>query len=86
MDRLNYVEIQEELPKIIEKVCNDRAPVIITTDNYPPVVLMSLEDYQSYEETLYLLKSPQNAQSHYFTQNLHSQFNKSQTFHRQLYS
>ncbi len=62
MDRLNYVEIQEELPKIIEKVCNDRAPVIITTDNYPPVVLMSLEDYQSYEETLYLLKSPQNAQ------------------------
>ena len=62
MDRLNYVEIKEELPNIFEKVCNEHAPVVITTKNYPPVVLMSLADYQSYEETLYLLKSPKNAQ------------------------
>lgn len=62
MDRLNYVKIKEELPKIIEKVCNEHDPVIITTENNPPVVLMSLADYQSYEETLYLLQSPKNAQ------------------------
>ena len=62
MDRLNYVKIKEELPKIIEKVCSEHDPVIITTENNPPVVLMSLADYQSYEETRYLLKSPKNAQ------------------------
>ncbi|NER48787.1 MAG: type II toxin-antitoxin system prevent-host-death family antitoxin [Symploca sp. SIO1A3] len=62
MDRLNYVKIKEELPQIIEKVCNEHDPVIITTENNPPVVLMSLADYQSHEETLYLLKSPKNAQ------------------------
>jgi antitoxin YefM len=62
MDRLNYAQIKEDLPEVMEKVCNDRTPVIITREDKRPVVLMSLADYQAYEETAYLLKSPNNAQ------------------------
>ena len=43
------------------KVCVDHAPIIITRKNEAPVVMMSLEDYQSMEETTYLLRSPANA-------------------------
>lgn len=45
----------------IEKVCDDHAPVIITRQHAQPVVLLSLDDYQSLEETAYLLRSPKNA-------------------------
>ncbi len=62
MDQFNYAEIKETLPEVMEKVCHDHTPIIITRDNNPAVVLMSLDDYSSYQETLYLLKSPKNAQ------------------------
>ena len=45
----------------MEKVCNDHEPVIITRKRESPVVMLSLEDYQSMEETAYLLRSPANA-------------------------
>ena len=34
---------------------------MITRQNAKPAVLMSLEEFNSYEETLHLLKSPTNA-------------------------
>jgi len=39
----------------------DRAPVLITRQNGESCVLMSLEEYNSLEETAYLLRSPKNA-------------------------
>jgi antitoxin YefM len=46
----------------MEQVCDDHAPVIVTRKNKKSVVMISLEDYQSMEETAYLLRSPKNAQ------------------------
>lgn len=46
---------------MMDKVCDDHAPVIITRKAAKPVVMMSLEDYEALEETAYLLKSPKNA-------------------------
>ena len=47
---------------MIEGVVDDHAPVIITRDRgKPAAVLMSLEDFASYEETAFLLRSPRNA-------------------------
>jgi len=44
-------------------VNDDHEPVIITRDRgKAAAVLMSLEDFASYEETRYLLKSPRNAE------------------------
>lgn len=42
----------------MDQVCEDHHPIIITRNDKPSVVMISLEDYQSLEETAYLLKSP----------------------------
>ena len=57
-----YSELRRTLAATIESVNADHEPVIITRDRgRPAAVLMSLEDFASYEETQYLLKSPRNA-------------------------
>jgi len=57
-----YTEVREKLSDIIEKVCEDHDPLIITKRRDKAVVMISLEDYESMEETAYLLKSPRNVQ------------------------
>ena len=61
MDAISYTAVRANLSKTMEKVCVDHAPIIITRKNEAPVIMMSLEDYQSMEETTYLLRSPTNA-------------------------
>lgn len=61
MDAISYTAARANLAKTMEKVCNDHDPVIITRKRESSVVMMSLEDYQSMEETTYLLRSPANA-------------------------
>lgn len=61
MDTISYTVARANLAKIMEQVCNDHAPVIITHKRKPAVVMISLEDYQAMEETTYLLRSATNA-------------------------
>jgi antitoxin YefM len=61
MDAISYTAARANLAKTMEKVCNDHDPVIITRKRESPVVMISLEDYRSMEETTYLLRSPTNA-------------------------
>ena len=44
------------------QVCEDHDPIIITRRRDQAVVMLSLEDYESLQETAYLLRSPANAQ------------------------
>ena len=61
MNALPYSQARSNLAKTMDKVCDDHAPVIITRKNQRSVVMISLEDYESLEETAYLLRSPRNA-------------------------
>lgn len=61
METLTYTTARGNLAKTMKKVCDDHSPVIITRKTAQPVVMMSLEDYSSLEETAYLLRSPENA-------------------------
>ena len=61
MDAISYTAARTNLAKTMEKVCNDHDKVIITREEDPPVVMLSLEDYQSMEETAYLVRSHANA-------------------------
>ncbi len=61
MDAINYTTARENLAATMDKVCNDRNPVIITRKRDQAVVMISLEDYEALEETAYLLRSPENA-------------------------
>ncbi len=61
MDAISYTAARTHLAGTMDRVCSDHEPLIITRSGQPSVVMMSLEDYQSIEETAYLLRSPQNA-------------------------
>jgi antitoxin YefM len=45
----------------MDMVCEDHSPVIITRNRDQAVVMMSLLDYESLQETAYLLRTPANA-------------------------
>ena len=62
MKSKTYTEAREKLSEMIEKVCEDHDPLIITKRRDKAVVMVSLEDYESMEETAYLLRSPRNTQ------------------------
>ena len=61
METLSYTTFRNHLAGILDKVNDDHEPVLITRQNGKPAVVMSLEDFQSYEETAYLMASPENA-------------------------
>lgn len=62
MRTTSYSDLRKTLAATLDSVTNDHEPVIITRDRgKPAAVLISLEDFASYEETLHLLKSPKNA-------------------------
>ena len=61
MKAITYTAARENLAQTMSQVCNDRDPVIITRKREDAVVMMSLEDYESLEETAHLLRSPANA-------------------------
>jgi len=62
MDTISYTSLRSKLAGIMDKVNEDRKPMLITRQKGEPAVLMSLDEFKSYEETYYLMKSPKNAQ------------------------
>ena len=64
MDTASYSELRKNLAAMMDKVHADHTPLLITRGGgKPPAVLMSLEDFASYAETDYLLRSPANRKS-----------------------
>jgi len=61
MTAITYTAARENLASTMDRVCNDRDPVIITRNRDQAVVMLSLDDYESLQETAYLLRSPANA-------------------------
>jgi antitoxin YefM len=61
MRAITYTAARESLASTMDRVCVDHDPVIITRNRDQAVVMISLEDYESLEETAYLLRSPANA-------------------------
>ena len=62
MDSMSYSEFRSHLAGTLDKVNDDHVPMLITRRNGKPAVVISLEDFKSYEETAYLMASPENAQ------------------------
>ena len=54
-------DARQNLAATMDSVVNRRDIVIITRQKAAPVVMMSLEDFNSMHETMYLLSSPANA-------------------------
>ncbi|MGM8848932.1 type II toxin-antitoxin system Phd/YefM family antitoxin [Salinicola halophyticus] len=62
MDTLSYSAFRSQLAKTLDKVNDDHTPVLVTRQNGKPAIVMSVEDFKSYEETAYLMASPRNAE------------------------
>ena len=61
MNAITYTAARENLASTMDQVCLDRDPVIITRKREQAVVMIALEDYESLQETAYLLRNPANA-------------------------
>jgi antitoxin YefM len=58
---ITYTAARENLASTINRVCEDHAAVVITRNRDQSVVMLSLAEYESLQETAYLLRSPANA-------------------------
>ena len=61
MDVRSYTHVRQNLARVMDQVCKSRAPLIISRQNAESVVMMSLEEFNAWEATLHLLRSPRNA-------------------------
>ncbi|HZK99461.1 MAG TPA: type II toxin-antitoxin system prevent-host-death family antitoxin [Caulobacteraceae bacterium] len=61
MDVLTYSDTRAKLKEVMDRVVEDRAPVIVTRKRGEAVVMVSLADWTAMEETLHLVSSPANA-------------------------
>ena len=61
MDAITYSAARANLASTMDRVCNDHEALIITRNGEQSVVMLTLDDFKSLEETAYLLRSPTNA-------------------------
>jgi antitoxin YefM len=62
MVAVSYTSFRAHLAKLLDKIEVDHNPVLITRQKGSNAVVMSEEDFRSYEETAYLMQSNNNAQ------------------------
>jgi antitoxin YefM len=62
MDAVSYSDLRQHLKAHMDRVCADRAPLLVTRQGGEPVVMLSLAEYESLAETLHLLSNPENAE------------------------
>lgn len=61
MQVVTYSNARSQLKNIIEQVAEHHEEYVLTRKNGKPVVMISLDEWNSIQETLHLLSSPRNA-------------------------
>jgi len=62
MDYISDVDLRENLARYMDKVVDRSAPIVISRQGKPAVVMMSLREFDGWQETVHLLSSPRNAE------------------------
>lgn len=62
MRAVTAAEAKHDLERLIEQVIADAEPAIVITDAGQQVVVLSLDEYNAWQETRYLLVNPANAE------------------------
>ena len=62
MNAVTINEAKANLEHLIERVISDVDPTIICTDAGQQIVLLPMDEFNSWKETLYLLSNPFNAE------------------------
>ncbi|WP_418315584.1 type II toxin-antitoxin system Phd/YefM family antitoxin [Piscinibacter sakaiensis] len=61
MDAISCSAAKASLAKTMDRVCEDREPIVITRHRGQSVVLLSLDEFKAMQETAHLLRRPANA-------------------------
>jgi len=61
MQTETFTQTRQNLASTMDYVVQNHTPITITRQNKEPVVMLSLSDYKSFEETAYLMQSANNA-------------------------
>lgn len=61
MKTMTYSESRQRYAEVLDSVVADREGVVITRSGRESAVILSLEDYESLREKVYLMRSPANA-------------------------
>ncbi len=61
MQAITLKDAKRNLARLVEQVLADAEPRIVVTDKGEQVVVMPLDEFNSWKETLYLLSNPANA-------------------------
>jgi antitoxin YefM len=62
MTAITVKEAKRKLDSLINQVISDAEPAIILNEKGDKAVLLSLDEYNSWQETFYLLSNPVNAE------------------------
>ncbi|MDO5629699.1 MAG: type II toxin-antitoxin system prevent-host-death family antitoxin [Mobilicoccus sp.] len=61
MRTMSYTDSRANYASVLDSVVADREEVIVTRAGHDPVVIVSLDEYESLRESAYLMRSPANA-------------------------
>lgn len=61
MKTISFSAARSNLKKVLDEVVGDHDPTLIKRRDAEDTVILSLSDYNSIQETLYLLSTPANA-------------------------
>jgi antitoxin YefM len=61
MDVMNYSDARAQFKGVMDRAIKDKQEVVVTRKKGEAVVVVSLEAWNSINETLHLLSSPRNA-------------------------
>jgi len=61
MSHVNYTEFRQNLASHMDRVCDDREPLVVTRQRGRSVVVVAEEEFAGMMETIHLSRSPANA-------------------------
>jgi antitoxin YefM len=61
MQAMTLNEAVQDLLNVIDKVNDNHEPLVVTHERHKPAVIMSLDDFNAWQETAYLTRSSANA-------------------------
>ena len=61
MKTMYYTESRARYAEVLDHVEDHREEIVITRSGHEPAVILSLSEYESLQETAYLMRSPANA-------------------------
>ncbi|RVT42107.1 type II toxin-antitoxin system Phd/YefM family antitoxin [Sphingobium algorifonticola] len=61
MESLSFSDTRANFKAVMDRVVEDKVPIAVTRQRGEGIVMVSASEWASIEETLYLLRSPENA-------------------------